>query len=41
MIDILSDMKKTLIVQRKQKKFGPPPIIEMKSFLSIEEIVAM
>ena len=29
MIDILNDMKKTLIAQRKEKKLGPNPIIEM------------
>ena len=28
-IDIPNKMKKTLITQRKEKKFGPPPIIEM------------
>ena len=28
-IDIPNEMKKTLITQRKEKKFGPPPIIEM------------
>ena len=29
MIDILNDMKKTLITQRKEKKLGPHPIVEM------------
>ena len=29
MIDILNDMKKTLITQRKEKKHGPHPIVEM------------
>ena len=29
MIDILNDMKKTLITQRKEKKLGPLPIVEM------------
>ena len=28
MIDILNDMKKTLITQRKEKKLGPHPIVE-------------
>ena len=27
-IDILNDMKKTLITQRKEKKLGPHPIVE-------------
>ena len=30
MIDILNDMKKTLITQRKEKKLGPHPLIEMR-----------
>ena len=29
MIDILNDMKKTLITQHKEKKLGPHPIVEM------------
>ena len=29
MMDILNDMKKTLITQRKEKKLGPHPIVEM------------
>ena len=29
MIDILNDMKKTLITQRKEKKLGPLPIVEI------------
>ena len=29
MIDILNDMKKTLITQRKEKKLGPHPIVEI------------
>ena len=29
MIDILNDMKKTLITQRKEKKLGPHPIVEL------------
>ena len=28
MIDIINDMKKTLIIQRKEKKLGPHPIVE-------------
>ena len=34
MIDILNDMKKTLITQRKEKKLGPHPIVEMTFGLS-------
>ena len=37
MIDILNDMKKTLITQRKEKKLGPHPIVEMTDILSPEE----
>ena len=37
MIDILNDMKKTLITQRKEKKLGPHPIIEMRDSLSHKE----
>ena len=33
MIDILNDMKKTLITQRKEKKLGPHPIVEMTDLL--------
>ena len=33
MIDILNDMKKTLITQRKEKKLGPHPIVEITSKL--------
>ena len=36
MIDILNDMKKTLITQRKEKKLGPHPIVEMTDLLSHE-----
>ena len=39
MIDILNDMKKTLITQRKEKKLGPHPIVEMTDVLSVEEMV--
>ena len=28
MLDILNDMKKTLIMQRKEKKLGPHPLVE-------------
>ena len=38
MIDILNDMKKTLITQRKEKKLGPHPIVEMTDTLSLEEM---
>ena len=37
MIDILNDMKKTLITQRKEKKTGPHPIVEIKDKLSLQE----
>ena len=37
MIDILNDMKKTLITQRKEKKLGPHPIVEMTDILSPAE----
>ena len=37
MIDILNDMKKTLITQRKEKKLGPHPIVQMRDSLSHEE----
>ena len=33
MIYILNDMKKTLITQRKEKKLGPQPIVELESIL--------
>ena len=29
LVDILNDMKKTLIAQRAEKKLGPPPIVEV------------
>ena len=32
MIDILNDMKKTLITQRKEKKLGPHPIVCMETW---------
>ena len=35
MIDILNDMKKTLITQRKEKKLGPHPLVEMGDRLSL------
>ena len=35
MIDILNDMKKTLITQRKEKKLGPHPIVELEVLLSL------
>ena len=38
MIDILNDMKKTLITQRKEKKLTPHPIVEMTETLSFEEM---
>ena len=38
MTDILNDMKKTLITQRKEKKLGPHPIVEMTDILSPEEM---
>ena len=37
MIDILNDMKKTLITQRKEKKLGPHPIVELRDGLGYEE----
>ena len=39
MIDILNDMKKTLITQRKEKKLGPPALVEITDDLSVEEII--
>ena len=39
MIDILNDMKKTLITQRKEKKLGPHPIVEITDEVSLEEII--
>ena len=33
MRDILNDMKKTLITQRKEKKLGPHPIVEVENIL--------
>ena len=38
MIDKLNDMKKTLITQRKEKKLGPPALVEMTEGLSNEEL---
>ena len=38
MIDILNDMKKTLNTQRKEKKLGPLPLVEMTYILSPEEL---
>ena len=37
MIDILNDMKKTLITQRKEKKLGPHPLVEVGGGLSFEK----
>ena len=39
MIDILNDMKKTLITQRKENKRGPHPLVEITDELSVEEIM--
>ena len=41
MIDILNDMKKTLITQRKEKKLGPLPIVEIRDELLLEEVKNM
>ena len=38
MIDILNDMKKTLITQRKEKKLGSHPIVQMTDTVSHEEM---
>ena len=38
MIDIPNDMKKTLITQRKRKKLGPHPIVEITDKLPREEL---
>ena len=38
MIDILNDMKKALITQRKGKKLGPYPIVEITDKLPREEL---
>ena len=38
MIDILNDMKKTLITQRKEKKLSPHPIVKIKGKLSLQEM---
>ena len=38
MIDILNDIKKTLITQRKEKKLGPHPIVEITDYLPREEL---
>ena len=34
MIDILNDMKKTLITQREENNLGPHPIVEITDRLS-------
>ena len=34
MIDILNDIKKTLITEREEKKLGPHPIVEITDRLS-------
>ena len=39
MIDILNDMKKTLITQRTEKKLGPHPIVEIADELPFEELM--
>ena len=39
MTDILNDMKKTLITQRKKKKLGPHPIVEIRDELLLEDIM--
>ena len=39
MIDILNDMKKTLITQREEKKLGPHPIIEITDNPSLKKII--
>ena len=39
MIDILNDMKKTLITQRKENKLGPHPIVEITNEVSYEEVM--
>ena len=39
MIDKLDDMKKTLITQRKEKKLGPHPIVEITKGPSLEDIM--
>ena len=39
MIDILNDMKKTLITQHKEKQLGPYPIVEITDNLSPEELM--
>ena len=38
MIDILNDMKKTLITERKEKKLGPHPLVEITNIPSPEEV---
>ena len=37
MIDILNDMKKTLITQRKEKKLGPNPLVQLRDGMDYEE----
>ena len=37
MIDILNDMKKTLITQRKEKKLGPNPLVQLRDGMGYEE----
>ena len=39
MIDILNDMKKTLITQRKEKKLGPHPIVEITENIFYDEMI--
>ena len=39
LIDILNDMKKTLITQRKEKKLGPHPIVEITDRLLLKDII--
>ena len=38
MVDILNDMKKTLTTQRKEKKLGPHPLVEITNTSSPEEL---
>ena len=37
MIDILNDMKKTLITQCKEKKLGPNPLVQLRDGMGYEE----
>ena len=39
MIDILNDMKKTLITQCKEKKLGPHPIVEITENIFYDEMI--